>query len=62
MSHLYFGDPKGLVFGDRTGMTWAVSSDAGFDNDQVHMKLTKRTGIVVGVPLAFTRRLDFETA
>ena len=60
MWNIYFGDPKAIVFGDRTGMTWSVSTDAGFDNDQVHMKLTKRTGIVIGVPSAFTRKLDVD--
>ena len=62
LSHAYFGDPRGLIFGDRAGMAWSVSEHAGFDNDEVHMKLTKRTGIAVGVPSAFTRRLELGDA
>jgi HK97 family phage major capsid protein len=54
---VYFGNPAGIVIGDRTGSTFDVNPWAGteFKAGQVLMRLIKRTGITIWVPSMFTK-------
>lgn len=63
LTNIYFGPPRRIVFGDRTGMSWDVSDSAGtaFENYQLVMRLVKRTAIAVAVGKAFTRAIDLIT-
>lgn len=52
---LYFGNPKGLVLGDRAGTMFDVDPYGLFTSAQVRLRIIRRTGIVVWVPARFTR-------
>jgi HK97 family phage major capsid protein len=54
-SNVYFGPPTAIIFGDRTGMRWDVSDAPGWNKYQMAARLVKRTGIVIGVPTAWTK-------
>jgi HK97 family phage major capsid protein len=71
LTNIYFGPPRQITFGDRTGMSWDVSDVASmvvggvttsaFQTYSVHMRLIKRTAIAVAVGKAFTRAVDLIT-
>jgi HK97 family phage major capsid protein len=52
---LYFGNPKGIVFGDRMGTMFDVDPYGLFTTAQVRLRVIRRTGIAVWVPPRFTK-------
>lgn len=61
-SNLYFGPPITIIIGDRNGMSFDVSDAPNWATYQLDMRLVKRTGIVVGVPTAWTKLVGIVTA
>ncbi len=55
-ANVYFGNFRGgLIYGDRTGIDFAISEHTKFTTAQVQMRVIKRTAILVGVPAYFTK-------
>lgn len=62
-SNIYFGPFRlGMIFGDRTGVTFGLSEHVAWNTDQIALKVTKRTAIVVGVPSAFTKQTGVKSS
>jgi HK97 family phage major capsid protein len=54
-ANAYFGPPTTVLFGDRMGVRWDVSDAPNWATYEMDARLVKRTGIVVGVPTAWTK-------
>jgi HK97 family phage major capsid protein len=54
-SYIYFGNPRGLVVGDRAGTRFDVDPYGLFNLAQVRLRIIKRTGLLVWVPTLFTK-------
>lgn len=54
-SYIYFGNPRGLVVGDRAGTRFDVDPYGLFTTAQVRLRVIKRTGLLVWVPKMFTK-------
>jgi len=61
LTNLYFGNWKKLIIGDLLGLTFATDPYSLFSNDQVKVRVIKRTGAVVGVPKSFVVVKDITT-
>ena len=53
--NIYFGDPRKLVFGDRTAMRFEVSDQVNWATDQIDARMIGRWGFTVGTPAAWTK-------
>ena len=53
-SYVYFGNPKGLVLGDRMGTQFDLDPYSLFTKAQINMRVIRRTGIAVWVPKKFS--------
>jgi len=51
---VYFGNWRSLIIGDLLGISFASSEHVNFKEDQVVLRMIKRTAIMVGVPLNFS--------
>ncbi len=61
VSTIYYGNWRdGMMYGDRTGITFGVSEHENFQADLISMKMTKRTAIVIAVPQYLTRWVDVD--
>lgn len=54
-ANAYFGPPNTVLFGDRMGIRWDVSDAPNWATYEIDARLIKRTGIVTGVPTAWTK-------
>lgn len=54
-TNIYYGPPSTIIFGDLLGFEIALNPWAKFANAQVDIRGIKRTGILVGVPAAWTK-------
>ena len=54
LTNIYYGNWQKLIIGDLLGLTFATDPYSLFTSDEIQLRVTKRTGIVVGVPKAFT--------
>lgn len=61
LSNLYFGNWKHLWIGDLLGLTFATDPFGLFTTDEVRLRVTKRTAILVQQGAAFTKVLDLTT-
>ncbi len=62
LSNLYFGPPQTIIFGDRLGMQIDLNPFSKFANFQTDIRGLKRTGILVGVPSAWTRIINLSNS
>jgi HK97 family phage major capsid protein len=53
-TNIYFGPPRTIIFGDRLGFTVDLNPWGKFQSFQIDIRGLKRTGILVGVPAAWT--------
>ena len=53
-SNIYFGNPKGIVMGDRMGTQFDIDPYGLFTSAQIRMRVIRRTGIAIWVPGKFT--------
>ncbi len=60
LSNLYYGPPQTIIFGDRLGMQVDLNPFSKFANFQTDIRALKRTGILVGVPTAWTRLINID--
>jgi HK97 family phage major capsid protein len=51
----YHGDPRGIVFGYRSGMSFMLDPYTNMANAQIRLRVMSRTGILVWVPAKFTK-------
>jgi HK97 family phage major capsid protein len=61
LTNIYFGNWKKLLIGDLLGLTFFTDPYSLSSTDSVKVRVTKRTGCVVGVPSAFTIIKDITT-
>lgn len=61
LSNLYFGNFKKALIGDLLGLSFFTDPYSLSSSDSVKIRVTKRTGFVVGVPKAFTIAKDLKT-
>ena len=54
-ANVYYGNFRGLIFGDRTGIDFAVSEHVAFTTAQIKLRVIKRTAILVAIPSYFTK-------
>ncbi len=60
-SSMYFGNLAHSTIGDRTGMTLAMSEHTKFADDQIDIRLRKRTAYGIQFVSALVRWIDFDT-
>jgi HK97 family phage major capsid protein len=60
LTNLYYGPPQTIIFGDRLGMQVDLNPFSKFANFQTDIRALKRTGILVGVPTAWTRLINID--
>ena len=61
-SRIFFGNfMDGMLFGDRTEMSFGLSEHVGFASDTVGIRLLKRTGILVVLPALFSKQTGVHT-
>ena len=61
LTNIYFGNWKKALIGDLLGLTFFTDPYSLSSSDSVKVRVTKRTGFVVGVPKAFTVIKDITT-
>lgn len=61
LTNIYFGNWKKLIIGDLLGLSFFTDPYSLSSTDSVKVRVTKRTGCVVGVPAAFTVVKDITT-
>ena len=61
LTNIYFGNWKKLIIGDLLGLSFFTDPYSLSSTDSVKIRVTKRTGCVVGVPSAFTVIKDITT-
>lgn len=61
LSHIYFGPPRAITFGDRQGLAWDVNEAPNWNDYLLDMRLIRRTAIAITNPTAMTRGINFHT-
>jgi HK97 family phage major capsid protein len=60
LSNIYFGPPQTIIFGDLLGFSIELNPWAKFSSFQIDIRGLKRTGILVGVPSAWTKYIAID--
>jgi len=59
--NIYFGDPRKLIFGDRSGLRFEVTDQVGWANDQIDARMIGRWGFTIATPASWTKLVGCAT-